>query len=150
MAKAVTLYRDLTNQTYGHHTEKNEKIEKNEKNEKGEKGEKNKEKENEKDKNKLVTITSPGESKSTAYQSTAALKRSAAIIAATMTDAKHKSLWKIPELLISFMSNLPLNLSGISPNNKSWTLRKTFQLLNLKCVDDIQDMDMGSGVQVQI
>ena len=142
----------MTSQTYGHHTDKNEKIEKNEKGERLK--EKDKEKDGEKDKNKIVTISSPGESKSistsTSYQSTAALKRSAAIIAATMTDLKHKSLWKIPELLISFMSNLPLNLSGISPNNKSWTLRKTFQLLNLKCVDDIQDMDMGSGVQVQI
>ena len=66
-----------------------------------------------------------------------------------MNDLKQKSVWKIPDLLMSFLSNLPIELYGITPYNRSWTVRKTFQMLNLKFNNDKEDMDMGSGVQVR-
>ena len=98
------------------------------------------------------TPTSASTSTSTSapppYQTPASIKRQAAIVAATMIDTKHRLLWKIPELLVSFLSNLPINLCGVTPHNKSWVLRQLFQILNMKRINDKEDMDMGLGVQV--
>ena len=95
-----------------------------------------------------LTTTLPSTSTSAPYQTPASIKRQAAIVAATMIDTKHRLLWKVPELLVSFLSNLPINLCGITPHNKSWAVRQLYQILNMKRINDKEDIDMGLGVQV--
>ena len=93
------------------------------------------------------TFLSTSTSTST-YQTAATMRRQAAIVAATMVDTKHRLIWKIPDLLSSFLSNLPINLCGITPYNRSWVIRQLYQILNLKLTNDKMDSDMGTGVQV--
>jgi hypothetical protein len=66
---------------------------------------------------------------------------------AALKTEKHKAIWKIPTLFMSFMSNLPATLFGITPYGRAWSIRKTFELLNSKFLADSIDAKVGSPIQ---
>ena len=82
------------------------------------------------------------------YQSPAAVRRQADSMIEIKNNEKHKSLWRVPDFLSVFLCNLPFSSSAVNPDKLPLTVRKAYQLLNLKLCHDLDDIRKGLWVEV--
>jgi hypothetical protein len=82
------------------------------------------------------------------YQSPAAVRRQADSMIEINNNEKHKSLWRVPDFLSSFLCNLPFSSRAVNPDKLALTVGKAFKLLNLKLCHDLEDMRKGLLVEV--